>query len=347
MSSPALLRIVLSNDTCQRLTFPDGLPAAIEDLVCEVRSQCGLTSNFRLQFMDPLFGNVYMNLTSMNEVQDRGTIRVVPESLTGMNASSSTMSTAARPSTSPPSPTLSSADTDVLSSTDSEPSGSRSLWPQTFHCPMFTYDAEMKLTKANAAYKENRTLLCADTDPKLKSDILHGLTQEIVKYGLYASDKKFSMVGKALISKHPCLAEEHSFTGYEGWKSSLKNKLALYRTRLRKLGCPEVMINSVQWTARVKTSPALGIKKPKRSEVNYCPAYPTGEDDLSLEKLRVELKSDVQRRHGREIKMKMEKTFAYRRQEVVRSAPMIHEVQERWPALFDVHEVSQHNYKLT
>ncbi|XP_048104955.1 uncharacterized protein LOC125298296 [Alosa alosa] len=85
--------------------------------------------------------------------------------------------------------------------------------------------------------------------------------------------------------------------------------------------------------------PSTTNKQTKRSEVNYCPGYPTGENDMSLEKIRVELTSDIKRRNNREvIRMKMEKTFAYRRQEVVRNTPMIHEVQERWPALFEVQE---------
>ncbi|XP_041959658.1 uncharacterized protein LOC121718637 [Alosa sapidissima] len=85
--------------------------------------------------------------------------------------------------------------------------------------------------------------------------------------------------------------------------------------------------------------PSTTNKQTKRSEVNYCPGYPTGENDMSLEKIRVELTSDIKRRNNREvIRMKMEKTFAYRRQEVVRNTPMIHEVQQRWPALFEVQE---------
>ncbi|XP_053268846.1 uncharacterized protein LOC128426020 [Pleuronectes platessa] len=35
----------------------------------------------------------------------------------------------------------------------------------------------------------------------------------------------------------------------------------------------------------------------------------------------------------------MDKTFAYRRQQVVREAPMIADFKTRWPALFHVHEV--------
>lgn len=36
---------------------------------------------------------------------------------------------------------------------------------------------------------------------------------------------------------------------------------------------------------------------------------------------------------------KMENTFAYRRQEVVRDTPLIKDFQARWPALFEVGEV--------
>ena len=67
-------------------------------------------------------------------------------------------------------------------------------------------------------------------DPKLKSNILEGLVQEIVWNKVYFTDKEFKTVGEALISKHPCLTEKGSLTGYTGWKTSLKNKLAIYST---------------------------------------------------------------------------------------------------------------------
>ena len=37
----------------------------------------------------------------------------------------------------------------------------------------------------------------------------------------------------------------------------------------------------------------------------------------------------------------MDKTFAYRRQEVVREAPTVADFKTRWPALFHVREVSE------
>ena len=117
------------------------------------------------------------------------------------------------------------------------------------------------------------------------------------------------MVAKALVSKHPCLTEGGSLTGCAGWKASLGNKLAIDRTRLRKLGGTEVMVNSLKHKPEGKSSPAAAIKKPRRSEVNY---FPIGESETSLEKLSEELLSDVKRRNNRElVKMKMDKTFAY------------------------------------
>lgn len=125
--------------------------------------------------MDALFGNEFMNLTSIDEVQNRGTIRVIPMTET------SPLQCANSPSTSVPalhqqvleeSSSLSSGcvDTDILSLPESESSSSRSFWPSVFHVPQFSYDAELKLEQGNAAFREKGTSLTPD--PKLKSNIL-------------------------------------------------------------------------------------------------------------------------------------------------------------------------------
>lgn len=94
-----------------------------------------------------------------------------------------------------------------------------------------------------------------------------------------------------------------------------------------------------------KRSPAFDVKKPKRVEVAYYPSFPLGECEESLETMRVELISDIKRNNRETIRAKMEKTFALRRQEVIRCAPMISDFQERWPALFDVMEASKKTYQ--
>lgn len=83
-------------------------------------------------------------------------------------------------------------------------------------------------------------------DSKLKSDILEGLIQEIVKHKVYVKDREFDQVAEALVIRHPCLQEKGSSTGYGGWKTSLKYKLSNYRTHLRKVLCPEVCVNALK-----------------------------------------------------------------------------------------------------
>ncbi|MEQ2274411.1 hypothetical protein XENORESO_020690, partial [Xenotaenia resolanae] len=187
------------------------------------------------------------------------------------------------------------------------------------------------------AYNQNGTVLIPDL--KLKSTILDGLVQEIVQYKVYVSDKEMDQVAQSLIKKHPCLTERGSATGCGGWKTSLKYKLANYRTQLRKLGCPEVTVNSLENKPVGRCSAAFGVKKAKRAEVNFCPIYPSEETEESLEVMRNALLLDIKKRNNRQlVKLKMEKTFAYRRHEIVRDAPMVEALMARWPALFDIRE---------
>ena len=181
-----------------------------------------------------------------------------------------------------------------------------------------------------------------DPDVRLKTAILDSLVEEIVRYKVYPSDSEFEEVAEALVSSHPCLKEPGSATGYGGWKVSLKYKLANYRRKLKWLGCPEVELNSLTNKPADKCSPAYGVKKPRRAEVNYCPTYPSGESAETLEKIRETLLLDVKKRNNQDtVAAMMEKTFAHRRQEVIRDAPLIADFKTKWPALFCVREVGE------
>lgn len=92
---------------------------------------------------------------------------------------------------------------------------------------------------------------------------------------------EFDEVAEALILRHPCLRENTSPLGYEGWKMSLKYKLSNYRTQLRKVGCPEVCVNSLRNKPAEKRSSAFNMKKPKRGEVECCPPFPLGKCGFS------------------------------------------------------------------
>lgn len=128
--------------------------------------------------MDTLFDNEFVNLTAIEEIQDKATLKVVytstysqPQDPGGEGFSLSTST--------PDDDTSCSGDSTIILSSPASTS-SRSSWPELFFVPCFTNDAELKLEKANTAFKQNGTVLIPD--PKLRSDVLEGLIQEVVKH---------------------------------------------------------------------------------------------------------------------------------------------------------------------
>lgn len=208
MAVPAAvkLRIILGENNSQRLILPDGIPESVSELAQHIKRQCGVEGEFRLQFMDAEFDNEFTNLTSVSDVQDKSTIKVIFDSFAmpspALTCGSAPLanSSVATSHSSDDSLSLSSCtscDTDILSSPESTSLRS-SAWPIVFQVPRFSYDAELQLERANAAFKETGVLF--NPDPKLKSSILDGLTETIIQYKVYLSDCEFEEVAEALIT---------------------------------------------------------------------------------------------------------------------------------------------------
>lgn len=172
-------------------------------------------------------------------------------------------------------------------------------------------------------------------------DILEGMAEEIFKYTAYPNDSQIEEAAEVLVQKHPCLRQRGSHAGYEGWKLYLKTKIAYFRTKLSKIGLAEVTVNCLKNKRKGQDKAASNIKKPKKAEVNFFPSLPSGETTDSLEEERVALLTEVKKRNNEAvIKQKMQKTFSYRRKEVVQDVPTVYDFVSRWPALFTVSEVS-------
>lgn len=329
MAAPVKLRIILGSNNAEKLTIETGMPKSVEDLSNEIKRHFDIEGDIRLQYMDSDFDNEFVNLNQICDIQDKSTVKIIHLS-DALDLSQGSMNRSEEGTS-----LSSSSDTLILSS-DSETA--RSHWPTEFQIPNFSYDVEMQLRSANQAFISNGVLL--SPGHKLKSDILESLAQEIIKFKAYPSNLEIESVAEALIKAHPCLREQGSFSGFYGWKISLKYKMANYRTKLRNLGCPELSINSLKHKPADRCQPAYDVKKPRKAEVNFCPPYPAGETQDSLEGERLALLSEVKKRHNdKVVKEKMAKTFAYRRQEVVRDKPMVAEFKMRWPGLFTVAEV--------
>lgn len=86
------------------------------------------------------------------------------------------------------------------------------------------------------------------------------------------------------------------------------------------------------------TNPAFGVKKDCKAEVSFCHSYPPGEtvDNLIL--------SEVKKKNNEQILQRlMDRTFAFRRQDVIQGSPLIADFKNRWLALFQENEVTQLN----
>ncbi|KAL6471719.1 hypothetical protein MHYP_G00203690 [Metynnis hypsauchen] len=82
-------------------------------------------------------------------------------------------------------------------------------------------------------------------------------------------------------------------------------------------------------------APAKGIKRPRKAEVNHLPPHPFGETEESTEVERLDLLSEVKKKHNeKNISEKMAKSFSYRRHEVVNLLAALKDFKDRWPALF-------------
>lgn len=262
MDQRLMLRVVIDDDDIRKLTLNER-PDSIEELKTQLKDKLSLQYDFRLQYEDPL-----CNLTQITDLPERATLKVIPLVLLELTSLSSSTQES----------DCSTADTEILSTAELSPS-LRKQWPEFFDIPNFSVDVEYRLRQADLLYTRDRLPMTPSRD--MKHDILEKLAETIYNFKAYPDDDDFSSVAKSLISKHPSLTEPGPQPGWYGWKKSLKFKMANYRTKLRKAGCDDVMINGGKLSKRNpegETS-SKNIKRPKRGEANL----PDGHDESSLE----------------------------------------------------------------
>lgn len=348
VSKPTRLKVILGEDNIEKLSLPNGIPESLEDLHCSIKTTFGIQGNIRLQYMDQDFGSDFFNLNSTNDLKDLGTVKVILHQTT---TDLSTTEVVLSHSTSfdlDDTVSMASNDTSNVTLKMSSPESlfsRKEQWPKDFAIPHFSFETELQLEHGNSEYLASGKLLTVSS--RTKSDILNRLAEEIFKYKAYPDDTHFYIVAEALIKKHPCLKEPGSSSVWSGWKQRLKYKMGNYRTQLKMQGCVEVSVNSLKAKAATNGFPAKKMKKPKRAEANFYPSLPVGQTCESLEKERLELLTEAEKRKNESVvKEKMALTFAYRRQEVVNQELSVRDFRARWPALFRHYEVLKKEVKV-
>ncbi|GAA6221199.1 uncharacterized protein LOC102079676 [Lates japonicus] len=365
MSQPANLRVILSDHNVQKLSLPSGIPGTVEELHSLVQDTFWISRDFCLHYKDVDFGNDFFSLTSTTDITDKDTIKVVyiqepptvTLTLTDVDSSFSSMTDGSLHLSDDVGSSVSSHDTlpvDTCACPSSpglmtEGLAQRSKgWPLDFAIPRFSSSTEILLQSGNENFSCSGALFGTKDLISLLPDILGRLAEVIFEYTAYPSSAQISEVAEALVKKHPCLKEPGSFNGCYGWIQRLKYKMSNFRAKLRGIGYPEIVVNSLKRKPAHEQAPAKNVKKPKRAEANYLPPHPQGETNGSLEKERVDLLREVTKRDNSQVVAeKMAKTFSLRRQEIIYDAPAIGDFMERWPALFDAAQINEEFKRIT
>lgn len=328
-----LVRVILSPDNIRKLTIPT--PSSTDELTAVLCEKLQIQRGFVIQYEDPDFSNELCTLHDITELpKDKATLKLHWELVLSPMAEDGHLSDF-------------SLDTASMTSTQSSSSSSHSdfppparsrsdQWPSKFPVPLFSYDVELRLKRANEDLQENGTTLIVPRD--IKINILEKLAETVYSYKAYPSDSEIEKVASALVEKHPCLKDPGSEMGWGAWKISLKFKMANYRQKLRNAGCSEMVVNTHlrQGTSRGS------LKRPRRSELNFLPDHPVGLSEEELEKARALMEEEVKKRNLSLtlLNTKMEMTFSLRRKEIVQDQPPVSAIKQRWPGLFFEEEVS-------
>lgn len=153
MTQALKLRVIVEDNDFRRLELLSGMSDTLTEL------------HNTIQFMDPDFNNEFMNVMSVEDMQDRSRIKLVyiqndvgmspSASLQNAPSTSSDWSTRA-PGSSTTSPSMSSSssscsdNTIILTHSDTEMR--ERAWPQEFLLPRFPYNVEVQLTQGLNAY---------------------------------------------------------------------------------------------------------------------------------------------------------------------------------------------------
>ncbi|KAJ4937553.1 hypothetical protein JOQ06_002188 [Pogonophryne albipinna] len=348
-TTPAKLRIIFEHNDIRKLVLPSGIPRTLAELICELQEAFHIPGEFTVMYQDMDFDGQFCTLSCIDDVEDKGTLKVFQTEPIVLNLSPVEVldiDSSIAEQSSDNSSRHSSGPQDTILLSSSGTSYRSELWPAKFQVPTFSYDVDVSLEAGNQAYQKDGTLL---SNPRLRSSVLEKLAEEIFRYTAYPTGVQVLAVLEALLEKYPCLKEPGSLNGMYGWQQRIRYKMGNYRAKLRcrKFACPELEVNSRKSQASNERGPK-GIKRPKKAEVNYLPPLPFGETGDTLERERIDLLNEIKKKNNDKIiGEKMERSFSYRRLEVVQHCPAVHDFMERWPAMFSELQIKEEFRRIT
>jgi len=139
------LRVILTEADIRKVIL-NTRPATVEDWTSQLKESLGLHYNFSLQYKDPEFNYELCNLTDIEDLPEKSTLKVIPVlDLLPVSTSDEILSD-----------TPSTVDTEILSTTSQE---RQKPWLEIFDIPNFSVDVEHRLRQADLLNLRDSTLL--------------------------------------------------------------------------------------------------------------------------------------------------------------------------------------------
>ncbi|XP_063077217.1 uncharacterized protein LOC134467236 [Engraulis encrasicolus] len=164
MSTTAKLRVIFDDLTVRKLILPSGIPSTLQDLKLVIQSTFSTPDGFSLMYQDVEFGGQFFTLTSIEDVQDRGTLKVVKVEpvivdLCAVEESDGVSSTS-----------LASQDTILLSSSSDESPLSQP-WPRN-----------VEIGETKEAMEEERVVLLTEVKKNNNEEIIREKMEKTFSY---------------------------------------------------------------------------------------------------------------------------------------------------------------------
>ncbi|TKS90290.1 hypothetical protein D9C73_024421 [Collichthys lucidus] len=192
-----VLCVCVATDVAMKLILTER-PQSVEELknIMQEKFKPRLDCDFTLQYEDPDFNGQLSVLMDIQELPEKGTLKVV-------RSESDVSSTG-------------SSGTDILPHV---PLRQRQKnWPDCFPVPTFSYEVEHVCAQGNAAFESSgKTLKLTRAQ---KHNILENMAETMYNFKPYPHDKEVGMAAEALVTAHPCLREHGSKNGWYGWKTT-------------------------------------------------------------------------------------------------------------------------------
>ncbi|XP_068738857.1 uncharacterized protein [Montipora capricornis] len=171
---------------------------------------------------------------------------------------------------------------------------------------------------------------------KMRKSFIARIYEYFARYTLYPTKHQLTEIAQLVVKEYLFLKDTSVGTGYDSWLAQLYEKFRNERKSIR--DDPEVVLHSKRKRQNSDLHPVP--LKLRRGGINWEPPFPEGEDEVSMERHKEALKTEMRRRapNWDKVGKSMALTFPDRRRQMNQKVALA-DLREEYPALFDFKQI--------